>query len=778
MRDVVKNTILLLSVLSVFLALSCAKIGTPPGIKTKTEGEIKIDIISIEVVDSSHLVITFSSPLSPQTSLDKRNYNILSEDNTPLEIINLIDNRKDVITIITKKQENVKYHLTIANLKDEKGLVSKHLVKADFKGTTKIDKTPPALIKTTPPKNSKDVSIMSTITLIFNDIIDRSSLEGSIEIVDDLGQNVAFDISGGETIWYIIPNKPLSFSTEYKINISDNVKDIFGNKMYYPESFSFNTIQDDKFCTISGGVVIPDGINPDSITIYLSNEGAPLLAVRSPVLLERPQLDGKFTFTGLPPTKENNQYYIHCFADTNNDGINEMFARSESISVAPNKVKSGVELKLEYIDLEGPQIISVNIYPKLIISGGILVEASATDVDSGGGEIDRIELFIGEVLSNGMGIEMPIDGVTSQMTKASLIISLDELGLDGRKVVLHVHACDSNENWGRFTSIEIEKKKGKLKEIRGEVVLEATPVDGAVVLICDNDGNPISIGMCDSKGRFSLKILEGSQIGEISAFSDDNKNGHLDGGEPFRNVKWTEGLPIQIILSHPPNITYANALMRTEISDSGINDYSLTITAVVEDDDFDLKNVYAQLPWTERLELKDDGTPPDRQAKDCIFTAGIQVSDENFNYISVSNSSSVWVVAVDSIGNETIKTETDYKGLAINVIEPVSKIEAIDNGSSVHIEWQNVSEEYNYVIFIVPSDDLSNFIGVNSVELWSNVSSPAKKPSIDVKRENIRKYWSYPSGYKFIVFVYAYRPSDLKFEEGDVGVSKGILIHR
>jgi len=777
-RSAVKNIGIILVALSILVILSCAKVGSPPGKRAETESETKINIISTEVIDSSHIVITFSSPLAPETSLEKNNYNITSEEGNSLEILDLIDNRKDVITLITSPQKSAKYSLTITNLKDEKGLLSRQLVKVDFKGSVKNDKTPPALIKTLPSKNSKDVSISSVITLIFNDIIDEKSLENSIEVVDDIGEKVLYDIQGKDAVWYILPKEPLLFSTEYKITLSDNIKDIAGNKIYYADTINFTTIADNNYGSISGRVLIPEGISPGYVNLYLSTESSPLIAIRSPIVVKKPNENGKFYFNGLAPTKEDVQYYIHCLVDVNDDGIYEMFARSDPLPVVPKKERSGIELKPETVDREGPKITLLNVNPYPYISGDIMIEASATDIESGGAKIDKIEVFINDVFSSGTGINLPIDSISGQLAKCSIILAEDKFKWHFGKIKLFVHAHDINGNWGNFKSIEIEKKKGKLKKIKGDVVLEATPVGGAVVLIYDKNGIPISIGRCDSEGRFTLKVPSDVEIGEIASFSDDNKNGHLDGGEPFRKVKYTQGMAVHIILSHPPDITYANALLKTSISDNGTKDYSLTITAVASDDDFDLKGVYALLPWSERIELRDDGEPPDKQASDGIFTSSVLLTNEIIDELSVSELSSVKIVAVDSIGNETVKTGAEYEGLDIKIIEPVSKVTASDDGNLVNIDWQTKSMENSYVIFIVPSDDVAGFTGPNSTEIWSNISSPSKKPPLTIKRDEIKKYWGYPSGYKFIIFVYAYKPNNLKFEEIDVGVSTGILIHR
>jgi len=779
MIKVIKNTGIILLFLFTLAILSCAKVGSPPGKITKTEGEVKINIVSAEVIDNSHIVITFSSPLSPETALEKTNYNITSQDGTSLEILDLIDNRKDVITLITSPQKNTRYSLTIANLKDEKGLLSKQLVKTNFKGNISDDRTPPALIKTAPSKNSKDVSPSQVITLLFNDIIDKKSLENSIEIIDDLGEKVSFNIQGKGTIWYLLPREPLLFLTEYKVTLSDNIKDISGNKIYYADTVSFSTIVDNNYGSISGSVLTSEKIGTDSITLVLSTESLPELALHSLISILHPQNNGSFSFNYLPPTKEDVQYYIHCFVDENNDGIYEMFARSDSLPLTAKKERSGVELRPKPVDREGPEITLITVYPEPYISGDIMVEVSASDIESGGALVDQIEVFINGVLSNGSGVNLPVDKSSSQMTRGSVILAENELTWHSGKITVYVHAHDSNGNWGKFTSVEIVKNKGRLKEIKGEVILEASPVSGAVVIAYDNNETPVSIGRCNSKGKFGIKVPGDIAIGEIAAFSDDNKNGHLDGGEPFRKVKFTEGMPVQIVLSHPPDITYANALLKTSISDKGMKVFILTITAVASDDDYDLKSVFAELPWGDKIELKDDGEPPDKQAKDGIFTSRVSLNEENIAFITKGETrASARVIATDSIGNETVKTESDYEGLEIRVIEPVSKVNALDDGKLVNIDWISPSQEYSYVIFIVPSDDVANFTGPDSTEIWSNISSPVKKPPLIIKREVIKKYWGYPSGYKFVIYVYAYKHDNLKFEEGDVGINTGILVHR
>ncbi|RLC43064.1 MAG: hypothetical protein DRH44_05480 [Candidatus Coatesbacteria bacterium] len=780
MYKVIKNiTLLLFTLLLLVLFLTCAKVGTPPGRSYETEREIKITIGSVEVIDRTHLVITFSSAISPDTALDIKNYSIYAEGGTVLKIEDIIDNRKDVVTLITEPMEEVNYRLTITNMKDEQGFTSREAIITTFKGSDSDDHTPPAVVKIYPKKGDKNITANPTITVIFNDIMDEYSTIKAIELTDDLNEQIPFRISRHGAIWHILPERALHFSTEYKLKIDDEARDISGNNLYAPTTIKFTTINDYSCGSISGYIQLNEDVTETDIDIVISTDSSPLPAYRTPITLTSPAEDGSFTFKGLSPTTEDKLYYIHAFLDTDADGIYDMYDTSGPISLKKREVKTGILLTPKVVDRIGPEILTTKVYPAQYIEGDIMLTAEATDMDTGGQTIKQMEAFIGEIASNGTGFPLYIEDTVDGKTGGSTIIPEELLKFKGAHTTLHIHALDSEGNWGDFNTVEITKSRVKTMKIEGKVTLEAEPVPEALVIIENNDQNPVAIGRCDDEGRFNLEYPISEIISTITAFSDINGNNHFDDGEPVGSVKFTEGIPINILLSHPPEITYACARVITTYDEMKNLSSDITLTAIAGDDDFDLKNVYAELPWGEKVELKDDGNPPDREAGDGIFNAIITINKSNASS-ATSNEvrKSVVIVATDSIGNQTNKTDKNFTGLKLEIIPPVLNISAEDDGKEIKVKWDTVEEDRRYMVFIVPSDKLTEFKGENTSEVWSNVNNPTEKPSLIIKREDVKRYWGYPSGYRFIVFVYSYSPDRLRFDEYDVGVNSGILIHR
>jgi hypothetical protein len=111
----------------------------------------------------------------------------------------------------------------------------------------KEDFEPPIIMSTIPDNQSLDNSINTAITVVFNEIIDPASVtSGTISVRDAMtGALVEEDITCADSIIILTARSPLQPSTVYAVNIT-GVRDISGNAMLNPMTFTFTTLEGDS----------------------------------------------------------------------------------------------------------------------------------------------------------------------------------------------------------------------------------------------------------------------------------------------------------------------------------------------------------------------------------------------------------------------------------------------------------------------------------------------------------------------------------------------------
>jgi hypothetical protein len=107
----------------------------------------------------------------------------------------------------------------------------------------KEDFAPPIIISTIPGNQSLDNSINTAITVVFNEIIDRASVTSETISVRDAMTSalVEVDIAYADSKIILTARSPLQIFTVYAIQVTTGVRDIAGNAMLNPVTFTFTT---------------------------------------------------------------------------------------------------------------------------------------------------------------------------------------------------------------------------------------------------------------------------------------------------------------------------------------------------------------------------------------------------------------------------------------------------------------------------------------------------------------------------------------------------------
>ena len=85
--------------------------------------------VSAQLLSPSKILLTFSEPMSRETIFDPANYQLIANDNIPVEVIKvgLVEGDSSVVLFFDKDEEWVSFQITVHNLKDKAG----NLINAD-----------------------------------------------------------------------------------------------------------------------------------------------------------------------------------------------------------------------------------------------------------------------------------------------------------------------------------------------------------------------------------------------------------------------------------------------------------------------------------------------------------------------------------------------------------------------------------------------------------------------------------------------------------------------
>src|SRR5262249_9803735 len=117
--------------------------------------------------------------------------------------------------------------------------------------TTSSDTTPPTVASVTPPAGATGVATTSAVTATFSDAMNPATISSTtFQLRDGVGNLVAATVTPGSpsTTATLTPSSALAASTTYTATITTGVKDVAGNAMASPYSWSFTTAAGGSAC--------------------------------------------------------------------------------------------------------------------------------------------------------------------------------------------------------------------------------------------------------------------------------------------------------------------------------------------------------------------------------------------------------------------------------------------------------------------------------------------------------------------------------------------------
>lgn len=104
------------------------------------------------------------------------------------------------------------------------------------------DAIPPSVISTSPASNATGVAVNTSISAIFSEAMDSSTITTDTFTVSADGNNISGTVSYSDNTATFQPSSNLSNSTSYTAKITTSVRDIAGNSMASDYSWSFTTV--------------------------------------------------------------------------------------------------------------------------------------------------------------------------------------------------------------------------------------------------------------------------------------------------------------------------------------------------------------------------------------------------------------------------------------------------------------------------------------------------------------------------------------------------------
>ncbi len=253
------------------------------------------------------------------------------------------------------------------------------------------DRTPPSILTTVPTDKSTKIEKNNTISVYFNEKIDKESVEGSVFISPRFKEDLKFKWKDN-TLNIILPES-FADSTTYIVNIGTNISDIRRNKLEQSYSFAFSTgeiIDQGKI----NGLVMQDGKPSSGTTVGLYNFARPDSTIRFdtiyPPYMTQSGKDGEYTFEYIP----DGNYFILAFDDKNK---NQLFNFPREIFGIPDRraiiggiqKEQGINFYLSRLDTASISILSNSMTPD-----GLLKTRLSKKIENNliSGNLDKIKL--------------------------------------------------------------------------------------------------------------------------------------------------------------------------------------------------------------------------------------------------------------------------------------------------------------------------------------------------------------------------------------------------
>jgi hypothetical protein len=124
-------------------------------------------------------------------------------------------------------------------------------------GAHEPDTTPPAVLYTNPADSTTGVSVGTTVSAVFSEPIDASTIHGYTFLVNDGTSDISGTVTygGGTDTATFTPTQELAFNTTYTARIKAGVRDLAGNALEADYLWSFTTESEPGVYTLTIDVV-------------------------------------------------------------------------------------------------------------------------------------------------------------------------------------------------------------------------------------------------------------------------------------------------------------------------------------------------------------------------------------------------------------------------------------------------------------------------------------------------------------------------------------------
>jgi len=123
---------------------------------------------------------------------------------------------------------------------------------------TEADTTAPTVTPGTPAHNAAGVAVNTTVTAVFSETMDDTTVTDTTLLVNDGVSNVAGTVTYSDLTATFTPTANLAYSTTYTVTILSTVADLAGNAMVTNASWSFTTSSDSETFLPTVSSVMPE----------------------------------------------------------------------------------------------------------------------------------------------------------------------------------------------------------------------------------------------------------------------------------------------------------------------------------------------------------------------------------------------------------------------------------------------------------------------------------------------------------------------------------------
>ncbi len=211
-------------------------------------------------------------------------------------------------------------------------------------GGGEIDTVPPKIIEVSPANETVQYK-GNYFEILFNEYVDKRSVQSAIFISPSVQKGLVYDWSGKALTVYF--KDSLRKNTTYTVTIGTDAKDINnGNKMAEPFTFAFSTGYKIDKGKVSGKVY---DSNPDGVMIfaYRQNETDIDPGKQKPDFISQVGKNGKYTLVGL----SDGSYEIFAFRD-----------RLKDLLYQRNEDEVGVQFKKVQLDEKRNEVNDVDFF--------------------------------------------------------------------------------------------------------------------------------------------------------------------------------------------------------------------------------------------------------------------------------------------------------------------------------------------------------------------------------------------------------------------------------